>query len=111
MNAQSWFGVGVRLFGCYLTLQSLVNLTFYASVRLDWAAVSSPEGPTEYLLYAVCYAAVGLVVLRNADPIVRFAYPEPGRRPDPAAEEPRPEADVATADATGDTTAGPGGDR
>ena len=111
MHAQSWFGVGVRLFGCYLMLQSLVNLTFYASVRLDWSAVSSPEGLPEYLLYAVCYAAVGLVVLRNADPIVRFAYPETGPRSGPAAEEPRREADDATADATGDATAGPGGNR
>ncbi len=69
ITIQDWFGLGIRLFALYSFFYAVVYLIDFAAVRMGW-----DKRPESSLLYAMGYAAFGLIVLSNAKGITRLTY-------------------------------------
>lgn len=81
MTPQDWVGVAIRVLGIWSFFLAFGNLLYFIDARagLSSAAVFSTEeyDPDGYLVYVLGYGALGLLLLRGATAITRFAFPAP----------------------------------
>lgn len=77
LSARDWFGVAVRCGGLVCFYNAMSYFLYFVDNRLGlsntYGAVE-PTLTTGYLTYVAAYLVSGVVLLRTADWIVRFAY-------------------------------------
>jgi len=74
MRAEDWFALAVRVIGVVLFLYGVGYLSDSFLFRLGY--FNYPEtSPGYYVIAGISYGIVGLLFMRGADHIVRFAYP------------------------------------
>ncbi len=80
MHQKEWFGVGTRLIGIWqLVIAAQYSISVIA-VLLDQSNINAPlfsdvGTSSEYFLYAVAHALLGVALLRGADFLTALAYP------------------------------------
>jgi hypothetical protein len=82
MNAKDWFGVAIRIIGLLSTSRGAFDLIYCVMVKLDMAGKSSiaadPPNITMDLVYGFIYLLAGIYLLRGAELVVDYAFPESG---------------------------------
>jgi hypothetical protein len=81
MTPKDWFGVLVRGGGLYMLVvaigQGIAAIT-------EGELGGLPEFRRSHVVYCITYLVLGIISLRGANMIVRFAYPEEPARPSSA---------------------------
>jgi hypothetical protein len=83
MNHRDWFGILVRGFGLYLLIQALPQcVALIIEYQFGGPGFNGGGMPRTWfgggmggLIYIGIYLVLGLIILRFANVIVRFAYP------------------------------------
>lgn len=81
MNAQDWFGVGLRLMGFWSIFSSLNYFLVLIDEAANWSRTNS-IGREALLLYTIGYAAFGLIIICNANLLTKLVYTEKKDPPD-----------------------------
>ncbi len=75
MTAKDWFGVVVRGVGLWFIVRSISFVFEAVAERQGWSGFGG--GIRHNVMNGLATLVFGIVFLRGADLIVRFAYPEP----------------------------------
>jgi hypothetical protein len=86
MRARDWFGVGIRLLGVYVIYDAFNFLVGFFARRMVESEIArelggSKSAPAYYLVYAVCLAASGFILIWGAERLTRWAFNEPAAEP------------------------------
>jgi hypothetical protein len=80
MNAQDWFGLGVRFAGIWCGIQAVVYVVTFLDVRLGFSELRGAgvgfggNSPVGYLLYAAGYLGLALCFLLQADLLTQLTF-------------------------------------
>ena len=78
MDAKAWFSVAVRVVGLLSLGRGVVDLVGFAFAVFGLAIQSSvvADLPTNNVTYGLLYLILGLYLVRGAEWLVNFAFPE-----------------------------------
>jgi hypothetical protein len=84
MDGRSLFGVIVRAVGLGFAVFQVYQL-FEIGRALSGGAVPMTSAVAAVVMMPVLWLVIGVLIMRRADLIVNFAYPQPKEAPKPAA--------------------------
>ena len=76
MREKQSFGVFVRSFGLVVLVYGVYGIV-HTGIELSGMKMRYPEPMPASILLSVQWLVIGIVLIRAADSIVRFAYPTP----------------------------------
>jgi len=76
MRAEDWFALAVRIIGVVTLLYGLGYLMDSFLFRLSYFHFPDST-PSYYVVAGLSFSVVGLILIRGASALVRFAYPDP----------------------------------